>query len=124
MGENGVFLMGWGRSLGVSSTLLAAISSEEQYLMDYVCPEMPEEGGCIVGVLTWWSKIASIIFSEHSTRIICNGLNSECQTRYSIHSVNFCILENIARNLQVPTRHVFDLPSLTEDFRKIDQGGL
>ena len=97
MGENGVFN-------GVSSILLAAISSEEQYLMDYVCPEMPEEGGCIVGVLTWWSKIASIIFSEHGTRIVCNGLNSECQTRYSIHTVNFCILENIARNLQVPTR--------------------
>ena len=97
MGGNGVFN-------GVSSILFAAISSEEQYLMDYVCPEMPEEGGCIVGVLTWWSKIASIIFSEHGTRIVCNGLNSECQTRYSIHTVNFCILENIARNLQVPTR--------------------
>ena len=46
--------------------------------MAETCPQMPEYAGCTVGVLSWWEKIAKIIFSELAAGYVCYGMNQEC----------------------------------------------
>ena len=54
------------------------ISRQQDVLMMETCPQMPEPAGCTVGVLSWWEKIAKIIFSELAAGYVCYGMNQEC----------------------------------------------
>ena len=73
------------RNLFRAWTSPEAISYEQELLIEATCPQMPEPAGCSVGVLSWWERIAKIIFSDGAAYFVCKGINSECDlpsTRY------------------------------------------
>ena len=97
------------------------ISTEQNVLMQETCPQMPEPAGCMVGVLSWWEKIAKIIFSDLAAGYVCYGMNQECDVpspRYvisnpyihpSVKAMNLSILTaeplivTFARQMPKPT---------------------
>ena len=54
------------------------IATEQNFLMERTCPQMPDPTGCLIGVISWWDKIAKIIFSEKAAYYVCNGINNDC----------------------------------------------
>ena len=51
----------------------------EKHLIDIVCPQMPDAELCETLILTYWEKIAKIIFSEEDAALLCNKINPECE---------------------------------------------
>ena len=51
----------------------------EKHLIDIVCPQMPDAELCETLILTYWEKIANIIFSEEDAALLCNKINPECE---------------------------------------------
>ena len=66
------------RNLFRAWTSPEAISYEQEFLIEATCPQMPEPAGCSVGVLSWWEKIAKLIWSDEATYFVCNSINSAC----------------------------------------------
>ena len=46
--------------------------------MERTCPQMPDPTGCLIGVISWWDKIAKIIFSKRAAYYVCKGINNDC----------------------------------------------
>ena len=40
---------------------------------------MPDAELCETLILTYWEKIATIIFSEEDVALLCNKINPECE---------------------------------------------
>ena len=55
-----------------------SLDSMEYWMIRYVCQQMPDRDGCQIGVETWWSQIAHLIFSNDAAQKICKAMNSEC----------------------------------------------
>ena len=51
----------------------------EQHLIEIVCPEMSDPELCETLVLTYWEKIAQIIFSERGAGLMCNHIDPQCE---------------------------------------------
>ena len=66
------------RNLFRAWTSPEAISYEQEFLIEATCPQMPEPAGCSVGVLSWWDKIAKLIWSDEATYFVCNSINTAC----------------------------------------------
>ena len=49
-----------------------------EFLIIDVCPDMPDADICETWVLTWWAKVAAILFNEHTAGHMCNAINPEC----------------------------------------------
>lgn len=55
-----------------------SLDAQRTELIEAVCPQMPEPAGCTVGVLTWWEKIAALIYSEKAANMICSIMDPSC----------------------------------------------
>ena len=63
----------------------------EYWMIRYVCQQMPDRDGCQIGVETWWSQIAHLIFSNDAAQKICKGMNSECTISKYVYRVFYFV---------------------------------
>ena len=50
----------------------------EDYLIQEVCPNMPNSESCRTAVLIWWKFIAHKVFSEKEAKFVCHALDTTC----------------------------------------------
>ena len=56
-----------------------SLEMQEQVLIDEGCPNWPDPDGCALGVLAWWRRMASVIYTENAAAIACHALEPSCE---------------------------------------------
>ena len=61
-------------------SLDANLEYQEQRLIEDGCSQAAEEdqAGCAQGVLTWWRRMASVVYTHEASHAICHGLEPSC----------------------------------------------
>ena len=55
-----------------------SLSGQEFIIKAFVCSTFEDPDGCNAGVLTWWRKMAHVLFSEIGAAHVCTGLEPDC----------------------------------------------
>ena len=68
-----------------SGALIAALNTDEllarqeELLIAEGCPNWPDPDGCATGVMTWWRKMAAVVYDDNAAAIVCNALEPACE---------------------------------------------
>ena len=59
-----------------------SLEVQEQVLINDGCSQAPEEDqmGCQNGVLTWWRRMAEVVYTNETTWLLCHKLDPHCHT--------------------------------------------
>ena len=68
-----------------SGAVLAELNSElnldyqQQIIINEGCPFWPDPEGCATGVMTWWKRLASVVYTDKAAAMVCNALEPACE---------------------------------------------
>ena len=58
-----------------------SLEFQEQLLINDGCSQVPEEDqpGCAAGVMTWWRRMATVVYTPYMSKAICHALEPTCE---------------------------------------------
>ena len=56
-----------------------SLAKQEQMIIEEICLNNTNAGDCATGILTWWRRMASAIYTEESAAFACHALDPACQ---------------------------------------------
>ena len=58
-----------------------SLAYQEELLINDGCSQAPEEdqAGCAAGVMTWWRRMASVVYTHEASHALCHALEPKCE---------------------------------------------